>query len=121
MDDPNMAQKVSKEKIMTNPGSNSGDSAAVAKFDEALKQLTLARQSDPKARNSEVLAVALTVMAEPDGLNALSARVAAMESKGLFANTDWGKPAILQPALAARTLRQGAPDYTAIEALLWHR
>lgn len=89
----------------------------LANFDKALEQLQQARQSDPAARNTEALTAALQVMADPEGLDALYARVPAMEAKGLFTNTDWGNPAILQPALAVRTLRQGASDYTAIEAL----
>jgi hypothetical protein len=88
-----------------------------AGFDKALEQLALARQSDPIARNTQVLEAALKVMEAPGGLDALYARVPAMEAKGLFANSDWNQPAILRPALAVRTLRQGAPDYAAIEAL----
>ena len=91
--------------------------ALVADFDEALEQLALARQTAPLARNTEVLGAALHVMEAPGGLDALYARVPAMEAKGVFTNSDWGQPAILRPALAVRTLRQGAPDYTVIEAL----
>jgi hypothetical protein len=89
----------------------------IASFDEALEQLALARRTVPLARNTEVLKAALRVMEVPGGLDALYARVPSMESKGVFTNGDWGQPAILRPAIAVRTLRQGAPDYTAIEAL----
>jgi hypothetical protein len=89
----------------------------VASFDEALEQLALARQADRMASNREVLAAALHVMEAPGGLDALYARVPEMETKGVFTNGDWGKPAILRPAIAVRTLRLGAPDFTSIEAL----
>ena len=56
-------------------------------------------------------------MAAPGGLDALYARVPAIEAKGVFAGSDWDQPAILRPALAVRMLRQGAPAYTSIEAL----
>lgn len=112
-----MVHQVSKDDIVTIPGSDPDTSAFVAKFDEALELLALARQSDPAARNTEVLEAALHVMAAPDGLDALYARIPAMEAKGVFTNGDWGQPAILRPALAVRTLRQGAPDFMAIEAL----
>ena len=102
---------------MTDLGSGPDINAAVARFDEALEQLALARKTAPMAPNREVLKAALHVMAAPDGLDALYARVPAIEAKGVFTNGDWGKPAILRPAIAVRTLRQGAPDYTAIEAL----
>ncbi|MGM0774048.1 MAG: hypothetical protein ACQETT_10395 [Pseudomonadota bacterium] len=102
---------------MTYPGSDSDANASVATFDEALDQLALTHQSDPLAPNTEVLEAALTVMGTPGGLDALYARVPAMEAKGVFTNSDWDQPAILRPALAVRTLRQGAPAYTCIEAL----
>ncbi|MFB9869691.1 hypothetical protein [Vreelandella sulfidaeris] len=50
-------------------------------------------------------------------MDALYDRVSVIEAKGVFANSDWDQPAILRPALAVRTLRQGAPPYTSIEAL----
>jgi len=89
----------------------------LAAFDKALEELAITRQANAAAPTTEVLAASLKVMVAPGGLNGLYARVPEMEANGLVANSDWGKPAILQPALAVRTLRQGAPDYTAIEAL----
>ncbi|MDK9558059.1 hypothetical protein QQF73_10535 [Marinobacter sp. M216] len=106
-----------KEDIVTLSGSNPDASASVAAFDKALEQLALTHQSNPLAPNTEVLESALQVMAAPGGLDALYDRVPAMEAKGVFANSDWNQPAILRPALAVRTLRQGAPAYTVIEAL----
>lgn len=102
---------------MTIPGTDAGSNASVEKVDEALDQLARTHQSDPLAPNTEVLEAALTVMGAPGGLDALYARVPAMETKGVFTNSDWDQPAILRPALAVRTLRQGAPAYTCIEAL----
>lgn len=102
---------------MPSPDSDPDTDTSIARFDEALEQLAIARQTTPIASNREVLEAALRVMAARDGLAALYARVPAMETKGVFTNGDWGRPAILRPALAVRTLRQGAPDYTAIEIL----
>ncbi len=102
---------------MTIPGTDPGTDPSVAAFDRALEQLAFTHQSDPLAPNTEVLEAALQVMERPQGLDALYARVPAMEAKGVFTNSDWDQPAILRPALAVRTLRQGAPAYTTIEAL----
>jgi hypothetical protein len=102
---------------MANEHSINDINSLLANFDEALEQLSITRQADPAVPNTDALIASLKVMATPDGLDALYARVPAMEASGLFANGDWGKPAILQPALAVRTLRQGTPDFTAIEAL----
>ena len=112
-----MGHQVGKDDSVTIPGSEPDTNASVAKFEEALAQLALARQSDLAAPNTEVLEAALNVMKAPNGLDALYARVPAMEARGVFTNGDWGQPAILRPALAVRTLRQGAPDFTTIEAL----
>ncbi len=99
------------------PGSDSATTPSVATFDEALERLSFARQSDPTARNTEVLETSLHVMEAPGGLDALYARIPEIEATGVFTSSDWDQPAILRPALAVRTLRQGVPDYTAIEAL----
>lgn len=86
-------------------------------FDAALARFALARQQASRPSRAEVLEAARKLMAVPGGLDALYTRVVAIESAGLFLNSDWGQPAILQPALAVRTLRQGDPGYTVIEAL----
>lgn len=112
-----MAYKFSKEDLVAIPGSAPDTNASVHKFDEALEQLSITHQSNPLAPNTEVLEAALMVMETAEGLDALYARVPAMEAKGVFANSDWNQPVILRPALAVRTLRQGAPPYTVIEAL----
>ncbi|QEA38445.1 hypothetical protein FGL86_04700 [Pistricoccus aurantiacus] len=88
-----------------------------AAFDAALARLTQAHQIEPKPSKAEVLALAREMIIASGGLGALHARVAAMEAAGVFADSDWDRPAILQPALAVRSLRQGEPDITAIEAL----
>ena len=95
---------------MADPGSSPDNNAVVARFDEALEQLALARKTAPMAPNREVLKAALCVMATPDGLDALYARVSEIEAKGVFTNGDWGKPAILRPAIAVRTLRKVPPS-----------
>lgn len=102
---------------MTGPSSDSDVTASIERFDEALEQLACARKTAPMASNRKVLEAALHLLAAPGGLDALYARVREMEAKGVFTNGDWGQPAILRPAIAVRTLRQGTPDFTAIEAL----
>lgn len=112
-----MAYEISKENSVTFPESDTDTSVCVANFDEALERLALARGIDFTTPNTEVLEAALRVMEAPGGLDALYARVPDIEAKGVFVSSDWDRPAILRPALAVRTLRQGAPAFTAIEAL----
>jgi len=88
-----------------------------ASFDAALALLAENRHLDPPARRREVLEAAGKLMATPEGLDALYARVSAIESAGVFDNSDWGRPAMLQPALAEHSLRQAKADITLIEAL----
>ena len=89
----------------------------VQAFDAALARLVEARKEDPTAPNIEVLDAARPLLAAPGGLDALYSRVAAIESAGVFANSDWAQPAILQPALAVRSLRVGDAHLVTIEAL----
>jgi hypothetical protein len=102
---------------LTIPNSGSDITDSLAEFDETLEQLALARSSNPAAPNTEVLQAALRVMTANEGLDALYFRVPEMEASGIFSNSDWNQPAILRPALVVRTLRQGGPEFTAIEAL----
>lgn len=92
--------------------------AALAdRFDAALARLPAARGKARKPIKTEVLGYAAAMLALPGGPQALYQRVADYEAAGLFARSDWGRPSILQPALAVRSLRQGDPATTAIEAL----
>ncbi|WP_152205697.1 hypothetical protein [Marinobacter changyiensis] len=91
--------------------------AAIAAFDATLARFAEARKADPKASSAEVLESARVVMTTPEGLDALYERVAAVETAGVFAGRDWAQPAILQPGLAVRSLRQSNAEITVIEAL----
>jgi len=102
---------------VTMTSSDADTNTAIAEFDESLERLRLALLNEPVAYNTEVLEAALRVLGSPGGLDALYARVSAIEAKGVFTNSDWDNPAILRPALAVRMLRHGAPPYTCIEAL----
>ncbi len=90
---------------------------AIVEFDATLTRFVEDRKADPKASSAEVLESARVVMTTPEGLNALYERVAAVETAGVFAGRDWAKPAILQPGLAVRSLRQSKAEITVIEAL----
>jgi hypothetical protein len=99
--------------------SSSTDKIALltSQFDTAVMNFAQAREADPKAPRILVLEAARLLMAEPGGLDELYRRVHLIESCNVFTGTDWGRPSILQPALAVRSLRQGEWSYTIIEAL----
>ncbi|MES1954547.1 hypothetical protein [Salinisphaera hydrothermalis] len=86
-------------------------------FDQALMALGQARQANTTATNAQVLAAAGMVLAEDDGPAALYERVKRYESAGVFKDTDWDYPAILQPDIAKISLRTGDAQTTVIEAL----
>lgn len=88
-----------------------------ARFDIALADFAQARRADPQASSLAVLSRARDLMAAPEGLDVVYRRVKAFESAGLFGKSDWSQPAILQPALARRSLREGEPVTTIVEAL----
>ncbi|WP_207308929.1 hypothetical protein [Marinobacter salicampi] len=98
-------------------------------FDEILARFAKTGYGDPdilpqllpptaaQATKTEVLAAAKALMAIPGGMDVLYRRVKAIESAGVFAHSDWAQPAILQPDLAKRSLREGEAVYTLIEVL----
>ncbi|RJS91348.1 hypothetical protein [Salinisphaera sp. Q1T1-3] len=90
---------------------------AVAQLDEAIMGLGQMRQAHPDAPNTNVLAAACAVLAEPDGPDLLYQRVRRLESAGVFAGTDWNEPVILQADIAKISLRTGDWQTTTIEAL----
>jgi hypothetical protein len=89
----------------------------IAEFDAVLGRFAEARKTSRKASNKEVLELARQLLPVPGGLEALYSRVPELEAGGLFAGSDWDKPAILQPDLAMNSLRQGRAATTVIEAL----
>lgn len=64
-----------------------------------------------------VLEVARRVLQHEDGLPALHQRAADLDKAGLFAGTDWGKPANLLPNLVKHTLTYAAPATITLEAM----
>ncbi|MES1949540.1 hypothetical protein S4A8_01735 [Salinisphaera sp. S4-8] len=102
---------------MTLPNDNRDFASLTERFDSALAQLAEADDDTRKAIKTEVLECAAAILAAEGGPQALYERVAAYERAGIFAKSDWGRPAILQPALAVRSLREGDTATTAIEAL----
>ncbi|MES1946818.1 hypothetical protein C84B14_05701 [Salinisphaera sp. C84B14] len=102
---------------MTMPNDKHDLATLTATFDAKLAQLGEAGEDSRKAINTEVLEHAAAILACDGGPQALYERVAAYERAGVFAHSDWGRPAILQPALAVRSLRQGDAVLTAMEAL----
>lgn len=96
---------------------NENSQHLIIQFDDALARLAQNRKTDPLTSNAEVLEAATPVLVAEGGLDAIYQRVYQMEAAGIFGISDWGKPAILQPALAVRSLRQGGLNITVIEAL----
>lgn len=92
-------------------------SPAVKQLDQAIMALGQARQAQPEASNTHVLAAASQVLLEDGGPAALYHRVRRLESARVFAGTDWDQPAILQADIAKIALRTGDLATTTIEAL----
>lgn len=91
--------------------------ATISRLDQAIMALGQARQSDPGATHAAVLTAAAAVLAEKGGPAALYDRVKRLESAGVFKDTDWDHPTILQPDIAKISLREGGVATTTIEAL----
>ncbi|XKH59011.1 hypothetical protein LG290_09850 [Halomonas sediminis] len=98
---------------------NGGESLDLlaAQFDAALNRLLQARQIDPLFPTDDVIESAKKLLSVPGGHETLYVRVPAIEAAGFFTGTDWGKPQILQAALAVRSLRHGDLATTITETL----
>ncbi|MBW4935953.1 hypothetical protein [Marinobacter sp. F4206] len=90
---------------------------AVMQFDAALADFARARRSDPQSSSLALLERTRMLMTLPGGFDALYRRVRGLESAGIFGTSDWSKPAILQPALAKRSLREAGAVTTVVEAI----
>ncbi|WP_166254846.1 hypothetical protein [Marinobacter salicampi] len=90
---------------------------ALMQFDMALAEFARKRRGDPKASSLGVLERARLLMTLPGGFDALYRRVSALEGAGIFGTSDWAQPAILQPALAKRSLREAGAVTTIVEAI----
>lgn len=77
-------------------------------LDEALAMLAQAPSFSRPARATRVFDIARRVLLEPGGCEALELRAAAIDSSGLFADSDWATPQHLLPALTPLSL--GSPD-----------
>ncbi|WP_227520421.1 hypothetical protein [Marinobacter sp. LV10R510-11A] len=73
-------------------------------FDAAIADFARARSADKKAPSMGLLERARQLMTLPGGFDVLYRRVSALESAGIFGNSDWARPALLQPALARQSL-----------------
>ena len=102
---------------MAQPPNSAALAPAVLQFDMALAEFARARRLDPSASSLALLERARALMLLPGGFDALYRRVRALESAGIFGTSDWAQPAILQPALARRSLRDAGAVTTVVEAI----
>ncbi|SFR42003.1 hypothetical protein SAMN05216203_0140 [Marinobacter daqiaonensis] len=102
---------------MGQPEKSSALAPAVMQFDAALADFARARRIDPKASSLSLLERARILMTLPGGFDALYRRVKGLESAGIFGTSDWAQPAILQPALAKKSLREASAVTTVVEAI----
>jgi hypothetical protein len=96
-------------------GGNAGEQ--VSQLDSAIARLAAANAAAEFSPVFEVIDAARPLMFDHNGLEALYARVAALEGARFFSGSDWDYPQTLVPSLAARTVRHGDPVATMVESL----
>ena len=94
----------------------SAESLAV-KLDAALKQLAAAHSFAKGTHAAKVLQLAGRLLGTPEGPALVYERAPTLEQAGLFADTDWATPEILQADIAARTLRLGSTYEVTMECI----
>lgn len=91
--------------------------AAIASLDAAIERLAVANGASGVTPVFEVLEPARALMFDDSGMDALYARIPALEAAGFFRGSDWDHPQTLVPSLAVRTVRHGEPVATLVESL----
>jgi len=91
--------------------------ARLATLDRMTAQLSAAAPFAKVTYQGRVLDCAGRVLQCDGGIEALRARITALDEAGLFAGTDWAAPANLLPGLVGRTLRQSPPQTVVLECL----
>ncbi|WP_106230379.1 hypothetical protein [Halomonas ventosae] len=94
-----------------------GSSEQVKQLDAAIERLAAANAIAEVSPVFEVIEAARPLMSDDMGLQALYARVPAIEAAGFFGGSDWDYPQTLVPSLAVRTVRHGDPIATLVESL----
>jgi hypothetical protein len=89
----------------------------VKQLDAAIARLAAANAVAEVSPVFEVIDTARPLMFDAEGLEALYARVPAIEAAGFFGGSDWDYPQTLVPSLAVRTVRHGDPVATLVECL----
>lgn len=89
----------------------------VNRLDAAIERLSAANAVAGVSPVFEVIEAARPLMFDARGLEALYARVPAIETAGFFGGSDWDYPQTLVPSLAVRTVRHGDPVATLVESL----
>ncbi len=89
----------------------------VAKLDAALEALAAARSFAKGTHASKVLQLAGRILGMPGGAEWIYERAPLLDQAGIFADTDWAAPEILQADIAAHTLRLGSTHEVVLECI----
>ncbi|WP_455385227.1 hypothetical protein [Acidihalobacter prosperus] len=89
----------------------------LAKLDEATELLASAPAFAKPGKLGRVLDTARRVMLQEGGCAALEARAEALETAGVFQDTDWATPQILIPSLTTHAFRSPDANTVVIESL----
>ncbi len=89
----------------------------LTQLDKAIGRLKASRAFAKQAHSGQVLDHGRRLLASPDTIGLVYERIAELDQSGIFAGSDWATPEILQPMLAANTLRLGDRTSVVLEAL----
>ena len=99
----------------TNEGQSTESLAA--RLDAAIEELAAARSFVKGTHAGKVLQLAGRILGMPEGPELIYERAPLLEQAGIFADTDWATPEILQADIAAHTLRQGSTQEVTLECI----
>ena len=110
-------ESMSKETNDACPDDSGTIDELAQQLDAAIERLAIENAVAEVSPVFDVIDAARPLMFDERGLEALYARVPAIEAAGFFGGSDWDYPQTLVPSLAVRTARHGDPVATLVESL----
>lgn len=87
------------------------------RLDQACERLARTSAFAKFTHSSEVIEAARRLLAEPGGAEAVYHRIGALDAAGIFSGSDWETPELLQPEMAANTLKLSSDHMLILECL----
>lgn len=112
-----MGEHEGSASINSGKGNAEPSRSSVERFESALRAIESAPPFSKVQWVTRLLDSSRRLMREPAGVEYVSSIAPRIAASGIFADTDWNSPELLQPGMAPETLAGGDPGLVALELL----